>query len=251
MGHGRRRSRTPRSGETGDRLGDEVDVVTGERGVPGVGEQEPFAADRVVGADLSRSAARPGPACAGAAARPGAPRPGRAVTRVASPVSTRLKLLRERRCSQRPLLAGTAAAGRVAARCGTRWSGLGIDVRRGALEDGQRADVVDDRRDELDRAGAGADHGHPPAREVDVVAPLRRSGTSGRRRCRRRAGPAPTGAGELARPPTRARPPPTRRPAPGGYCPGGGVFSSKAQETTSWPYSTRSSTPSCAAVRRT
>ena len=50
--------------------------------------------------------------------------------------------------------------------------GLGQDPRRRALVDrrllGQRRDL----RDELDRARAGADHGHPAALEIDVVVPL-------------------------------------------------------------------------------
>ena len=48
---------------------------------------------------------------------------------------------------------------------------LGQHVRRGALEQGQLADVVHDRGQELDRAGAGPDDGHPLPGEVVAVVP--------------------------------------------------------------------------------
>ena len=51
---------------------------------------------------------------------------------------------------------------------------LGQHVRRGALEEGQLGDVVHDRGQELDRAGAGPDDRHPPAGEVVAVVPARR-----------------------------------------------------------------------------
>jgi len=49
---------------------------------------------------------------------------------------------------------------------------VGHDPRRGALEDVHPADLGLDARDELDRRGAGADHGDALAGEVVVVVPL-------------------------------------------------------------------------------
>ena len=61
--------RTPAGSTPVTALGDHLDVVAGQRGVPVVGEQQPLAADRVVGHQLGGAA--PGRAPGGAAAPPG------------------------------------------------------------------------------------------------------------------------------------------------------------------------------------
>ena len=155
------------AGDLGDAVGHQVDVVGVQRRVVGVGDQDPLAADLegrgdllaqlgVVDAALDvlqrQLLGRPGEL--GLQREPG--HVGLAAPVDRGPV--------ERLHAGDPLERGLldAGVGPVVAR---------HHVRRGALVDVEVADLLLDRRDDLDRRRAGADHRDPLARQVDVVVP--------------------------------------------------------------------------------
>ncbi len=159
--------------QPGDAPGDHLDVLPGQRGVPVVGEEQPLAADRVV--RHQAAAQRPVRHLPAQGEPPGGPhrgdqRPadrGAAGERGVEPLGDP---------EDRPPLGGQAGrhpTEEPPVPRGVLPVRLRHDVRRAALEDRQRGHPVHDARHELDGAGAGAHHGHPPPGQVDVVAPLR------------------------------------------------------------------------------
>ena len=157
-----------------DRLGDDVDVGLGERGVPLGREQQPLAAERVVGHQLL---AQLGVADLGAQLHP----PGqlhRLLDRVAAGERA-VQLLGEHpgEVAAERLGGGEATEG-LAVGAGVLPVRLRHDVRRRALEHRHVAGLGLDAGHELDRAGAGAEDGDALAAQVDRVVPLR--GVEGR-----------------------------------------------------------------------
>ena len=166
---------SPRAGhdralaDLGDAVGDELDVLAAERRIPLVRRQDALAAERVAGLDL---AAQLGVGDLAVHVLAGElldelhqPRP---LDEAEHPQLER----GVDAAADEPLQQREAAVEAALARA-DRAVGVGQDPRRRALEDVHPLDLRGDRRDELDRRGAGADDGDALAGDVVGVVPLR------------------------------------------------------------------------------
>ena len=186
-----------------DPRGDQFDVGAGQRGVVVVGHQHPLAAERVARRQLAPQRRVADLAARGAAAEPlGRPHAGWGAveaerrTTLLQPVDQAAVGAPGRReePEEAPLALGYGAVG------------LGQHPRRGALEHGERADLLGDLRDELDRAGAGADRRRRACRPGRSRGPTAPSGRPCRRTVRCRAARGCSAGAMRRRRPPRTRP---------------------------------------------
>ena len=173
----------PSARETVDRVGDQFDIRLGQRPEPAIVEQDALAVGRVgrhafldqVGAILQfgQNEVRQFLAVPVVALVDGAigMRPGRILAQERQqPVAVTpehveaIPLHVKRQMREQP---SRAFGDRIGIAC-DRPRPL-----RGALIDGDRSDAIGDRRHELHRGGAGADHGDMLAVQLDVVRPQR------------------------------------------------------------------------------